>query len=157
MGHPDTLRVRMKSDNVQLKSIKILVETAFGNRVTAERPIEVTGDEITVAVPVNSLCDADDLGNFPLHLVYYYITYNSVTTGEQYSLQIPGMELVYANVPQEEYLTGDVNRDGEVNIADVNTVIDFIVSGVTPSVADVNNDGEINIADINAIIDLILG
>ena len=53
---------------------------------------------------------------------------------------------------------GDVNGDGEVNIADVNALIDLILSGVpiTDSRADVNGDGEMNIADINALIDLIL-
>jgi exopolysaccharide biosynthesis protein len=157
-GLPDTLRLRMRPGGIQLKSVKILVETAYGERVTAELPIEGTNDEITIDAPVNSLCDAADLGNFPLHLVYYYITYNSVTTGSQYSLQIPGMELVYANMPPDEHppLAGDVNIDGEVNIADVNAVIDVIVSGALLPVADVNGDGEINIADINAVIDIIL-
>ena len=157
-GLPDTLRLRMRPGDIQLKSVKILVETAYGERVTAELPIEGTNEEITIDAPVNSLCDAADLGNFPLHLVYYYITYNSVTTGSQYSLQIPGMELVYANMPPDEHppLAGDVNIDGEVNIADVNAVIDVIVSGALLPIADVNGDGEINIADINAVIDIIL-
>ena len=52
---------------------------------------------------------------------------------------------------------GDVNGDGEVNIADVNAVIDVILGGGSNAAADVNHDGEINIADINAIIDIILG
>ena len=50
----------------------------------------------------------------------------------------------------------DVNCDGEVNIADINVVIDMILSGSTVLIGDVNNDGEVNIADINAIIDIIL-
>ena len=58
--------------------------------------------------------------------------------------------------PDEHPLAGDVNVDGEVNIADVNAVIDVIVSGDLLPVADVNGDGEINIADINAVIDIIL-
>ena len=51
-----------------------------------------------------------------------------------------------------------MNVDGEVNIADVNAVIDIILTGTAggPS-ADVNGDGEINIADVNALIALILG
>jgi len=53
-------------------------------------------------------------------------------------------------------LVGDVNGDGEVNIADVNAVIDLILSGKTTSNGDVNGDGEVNIADINFVIDLIL-
>ena len=58
-------------------------------------------------------------------------------------------------------IPGDVNRDGEVNIADVNAVINIILTNgsvdETNKAADVNNDGEINIADINAVIALILG
>ena len=54
-------------------------------------------------------------------------------------------------------LRGDVNGDGEVNIADVNALIDVILSGRTDDMtADVNGDGEVNIADINALIDIIL-
>ena len=53
-------------------------------------------------------------------------------------------------------LQGDVNVDGEVNIADINAVISMILSGSTAAEGDVNGDGEINIADINAIIDIIL-
>ena len=53
-------------------------------------------------------------------------------------------------------LRGDVNGDGEVNIADINAVIDMILSGTFNAKGDVNGDGEVNIADINAVIDLIL-
>ena len=51
---------------------------------------------------------------------------------------------------------GDVNGDGEVNIADVNALIAQILSGQTSAAADVNGDGEVNIADVNAVIDIIL-
>ena len=51
---------------------------------------------------------------------------------------------------------GDVNEDGEVNIADVNAVIHAILSGNPSSSSDVNGDGEVNIADVNAVIDYIL-
>lgn len=53
-------------------------------------------------------------------------------------------------------LKGDVNGDGEVNIADINAIIDMILSGRSDATGDVNSDGEVNIADINAVIDLIL-
>ena len=51
---------------------------------------------------------------------------------------------------------GDVNGDGEVNIADINAVIAVILGGGSNTTADVNNDGEVNIADINAVINIIL-
>ena len=56
-------------------------------------------------------------------------------------------------------LRGDVNADGEVNIADVNCIISAIQGDVDTyeGRADVNNDGEVTVADINAIIEIILG
>ena len=59
------------------------------------------------------------------------------------------------------YLKGDVNNDGEVNIADVSAIIDLLLGNVTIDDdllkrADVNNDDEINIADVSAIIDILL-
>ena len=157
-GIPDTMRLRIRPNGVQVKSVKMLVETAYDERFTAEYPVEASEGEIVIDMPVTDFCDAADLGNFPLHLVYYYITHSAVTTGEQYSFQIPGMELVYASMPPDEPqpLTGDVNGDGEVNIADINAVIDMILSSNLSPAGDTNGDGEVNIADVNALIDLIL-
>ena len=61
-----------------------------------------------------------------------------------------------ANVGEQNTLKGDVNGDGEVNIADINAVISLILSGSSTLNGDVNEDSEINIADINAILDIIL-
>ncbi len=58
--------------------------------------------------------------------------------------------------PQPVEKPGDVNGDGEVNIADVNAVIDHILSNTFSKPADVNGDGEVNIADVNALLDIIL-
>ena len=64
------------------------------------------------------------------------------------------------NVVEGADLPGDVNHDGEVNVADINAIIDIILGGnvddQTRERADVNGDDEVNIADINAIIDIIL-
>ena len=48
----------------------------------------------------------------------------------------------------------DVNKDGEVNISDINMVIDSILRGGT--IGDVNGDGEVNISDISGIIDYMI-
>ena len=54
-------------------------------------------------------------------------------------------------------LRGDVNLDGEVNIADVNDLVDAILSGKWDiNLHDVNGDNEISVADVNALIELIL-
>ena len=68
---------------------------------------------------------------------------------------------IYGRTQEPSYLKGDVNGDGEVNIADVNVIINIIQGGNadenTLKRADVNDDGEIGIADINLDIDLIMG
>ena len=68
---------------------------------------------------------------------------------------------IYGPTGPAPILPGDVNGDGEVNIADVNIVIDLILGGTADEGilkrADVNGDGEIGIADSNFIIDIILG
>ncbi len=51
---------------------------------------------------------------------------------------------------------GDMNGDGEVNIADVNALIEYVLAGSADRVADINGDGEVTVADINALIGMIL-
>lgn len=56
---------------------------------------------------------------------------------------------------------GDVNCDWEVNIADLNTLVDFVLKGeqyhsLYTYAHDLNSDKEINLADINLLIDGIL-
>lgn len=59
-------------------------------------------------------------------------------------------------LPYISVVKGDVNNDSEVNIADVNALIDMILSGNVELVGDVDEDGEVGISDVNAVIDIIL-
>ncbi len=64
--------------------------------------------------------------------------------------------------PRPEFPREDVNRDGEVNIADINALIDIILTGTINYngdgyiTGDANADNEVGIADINTVIDYIL-
>ena len=89
----------------------------------------------------------------------YYVraryAYRTLATGNtlQYTDYCDIRSFVY-----REVITGDVNGDHEASIADVNAIIDIILTGNdhTNRRADVNKDGEINIADVNTLIDIIL-
>ena len=54
---------------------------------------------------------------------------------------------------------GDVDHDGDVNIADVTALIDYLLGGAGDTCvicADVDQDGNVNIADVTALIDILL-
>ena len=84
---------------------------------------------------------------------YYY------SQGREKLLDLTGDYTIYFT-ETPTLLRGDVNLDGEVNIADVNAVISVIMGTFTdPSIiweSDVDDNGEINIGDVNAIISIIL-
>lgn len=58
-------------------------------------------------------------------------------------------------------MRGDVNGDGDISIADVTTLIDYLLGGssldITEATADANGDGAISIADVTTLIDYLLG
>lgn len=77
---------------------------------------------------------------------------------------------VLSHLPAGDRLKGDVNRDGQLTLADVKALVRMIL-GVTsrclpegvdvgeeyaPDAADVNEDGKITIADVTALVNMIL-
>ena len=70
----------------------------------------------------------------------------------------------YIGEPEEDFvveLYGDVNFDGDLNITDVITIINFVL-GQTPTeeeslTADMNQDGILNILDVIQLVSEILG
>ena len=60
------------------------------------------------------------------------------------------------------YLLGDVNGDGFVSIADVSTLIDWLLNGISVTdpyilaAADVDGDGVVEVSDISTLIDMIM-
>ena len=73
--------------------------------------------------------------------------------------EIPGdyIEYKFMQGEQQPYAPEDVNRDGEITVADVNAAIKVILEGTQDLVADANQDGEVSVADVNRIIAKITG
>ena len=74
--------------------------------------------------------------------------------GDDYMFNVASFEN-YVEPPT--FLRGDVNKDTEVNIADVTKLIDMLLNNdeMIPE-ADCNLDTEMNIADVTALIDYLL-
>jgi len=64
-------------------------------------------------------------------------------------------------VYKRQGLRGDADSDGEVGIADITTLVDYILGGDTQDInldnADCDLDGNITIADVTLLVDYILG
>ena len=91
------------------------------------------------------------------------LTATPATLNATHSFSIPagGYKVYYKGEPAPDWLLGDVNGDGEVNIGDVTRIIDVILGDVVDdndmlARADVNGDGEVNIGDVTRVIDIIL-
>ncbi len=106
---------------------------------------------------------------FTLH----FTASDDMAAGE-YSLSATGISLGVANLIDKyagtdqqcsftliNWLLGDVNADGRVNMADVSTLIDYIYGNNPPvfihKAADTNFDNRYNMADASGIIDIIYG
>ena len=56
------------------------------------------------------------------------------------------------------YLMGDSNRDGKVDVSDVNKMVIMILNGEYPVwYEDMNGDDKLDVSDINAVVNIILG
>ena len=105
---------------------------------------DITASQISWGTTIPYVLDAE--------LDYYYkSSMLSFTDGSQFVVPV--------------FISGDVNGDGGLDIADVTTLIDCMIAGSTGGegmpanvgAADVNNDQNLNIADVTALIDMMLG
>ena len=100
---------------------------------------------------------AIDVENIAAGLTATPVTLNAT---QNFSIPAGGYKVYYKGEPAPDWLVGDVNGDGEVNIGDVTRIIDIILGEAVDNDifarADVNRDGEVNIGDVTHLIDLIL-
>ena len=131
----------------------------------ADKHIANNGNGVLVALTFDNV-NADIQGGVErigqgITLMNCAITYpeGALILQEEYGYYIANGDGSFAQhiiISRGDNKPGDVNGDGEINIADVNTLIDMILSGNGDMRGDVNGDKEVNIADVNALIDMIL-
>ncbi|MBR6947876.1 MAG: M6 family metalloprotease domain-containing protein [Muribaculaceae bacterium] len=80
-------------------------------------------------------------------------------SGSEYCY-IDDIEICYEETWEPEFVLGDVNDDGLVNIADVTDLIDYLLNNdaslINMNAADISADGMINISDVTDLIDMLL-
>ena len=160
-GLPDTVGI-IFSTTLPIDYVQIDTRNRFQSNTNYVKYLPADGSErfepgqdYRILLDLQSLGGTDYVGTYPVNIrnIKFSIS-REAQSGEQ-TLSIKSFYCHYPRTSMEGQ-PGDVNSDGEINIADVNAVINTILGGTQALSADVNGDGEINIADINAVIDLIL-
>ena len=138
-----------RKDNSHTVASRLMEDGAIRIYISSVSAKEFTGN--SGAIMTLSITAADEfIGEATIQLK------NSICAESIGTRHVLKDEICHVNPNEVPGIVGDVNGDGEVNIADINAVIDMILSGRFNEKGDVNGDGEVNIADINAIIDKIL-
>ncbi|MBQ3362446.1 MAG: agmatine deiminase family protein [Muribaculaceae bacterium] len=91
--------------------------------------------------------------------VDYYV-FGADESGHRYQQPVFGELDPHHFTVSMSFLLGDVNEDGHVNVADVTTLINYLmgatVSPFSTEAADMDGNGEINVTDITALINLVM-
>ena len=77
---------------------------------------------------------------------------------ELYKVADQWMNFFYGE-PEPQYILGDVNRDGYVNITDVTLLISYVLNGsgdIDLRAANINGDEDVNITDVTLLISRVL-
>ena len=159
---PDTVGLVFNStmpiENIQIDARNRMNDKSNYMKILPEDGAAIfeTGVDHTVLLDIDALGGADYIGTYPITIKNIKFTLNKNGEVGDHTLALKSFYCHYPNV-EASGIKGDVNRDGEVNIADVNATIKMILLE-TPMTTDgdVNGDGEVNVADINAVITIIL-
>ena len=114
----------------------------------------ISGDDGVVCTFKLKLADDVDYGKYAVKIQGARY---SLVTGESSVIMPETISILSV----DNYLTGDVNGDGDVDISDAVCIVNHVVGKETPkyseAAADVNCDGTVDIADAVRVINLIVG
>lgn len=109
-----------------------------------------SGEGEILYVPVRIAADAPDKISFSISGVV-------ISKIDSSSEKIEGCEV---EVPVEDMIVGDLDGDGEINVADVTGIISVVMGNqgfnLTSEAADYNQDGVVDVMDVVNMIDAIL-
>ncbi len=135
-------------------------EVKLGKPANGEWPIVLYSDQCALipaegATVTVQLSSTASLGTAEFSLYLKDIRLANVQGTE---IKLKEVVLKSTGAVEPEQTLGDVNGDGEVNVADLSIVRSYILGiDTSNSKADVNGDGEVNVADLSVVRSIILG
>ena len=89
-----------------------------------------------------------------------YNVYGIIVKGSDGSLMLNPVDFAPYVEPQPEFIRGDVNKDGKVNISDVTALINLLLTNNTDITehpeGDMNESGDLTISDVTALVNYLL-
>lgn len=114
------------------------------------------GVDHIVRLDLEQLGGIDNVGTYPITIKEIKFSPSKTgETGEQTIL----FKSFYSHYTNVLTINGDVNRDGVVNVSDVTTLVNMILSVIPldKEAADIDGDGKVNVSDVTALVNIILG
>jgi len=149
------------------------IEMATFVGVTVTRTITITNTGTVTFTPLTAFnsdygfiwIDTDALGQevHPLpdnNILKVNVTYTPTMTGTHHAhLNVRiGDVIHYVDMYGTALMRGDANKDGNISISDINTIIDALLANSEYDLAlDCNMDGAVTIQDLSILIDFLLG
>ena len=133
-----------------------LTNITIPNSVTSIGVYAFYGCDLNKVTCISNTPPAAESDSFDYNSYNTATLYVPATSLNSYKYKIPWKNFKKIEA-MPEYVTGDVDGDGHININDVTGLINILLSGETPSAgADVDGDGRINIDDVTALINNLL-
>ena len=184
-----TAGARLNIDDIAITSNpgQIVINPMIDITAIDAMEAEQNGESTVVSATVSGIENGEDInvgatGNFEISLdritwsrvltlnptgeVIYIRIANTGTIGSYNGTlvartsQVTSYAELHGTVTEKQVKLGDVNMDGNVSIADVTSLINYLLSGSTEGIdlvaADVNTDDKVNISDVTALINLLL-
>ena len=86
----------------------------------------------------------------------YLISYEMFFYAFEFVPYQEGDENIYLG-QEDNFILGDVNQDGILNILDVVIIVNQVLSNEYNLIADVNEDGVVNVLDVVMMVNILLG
>jgi hypothetical protein len=126
--------------------------SATASQSSSDKIIE-PGETATFSFTFEGLADGNEYSFDPWYYTTYqmeqYVRFNAAFYTDRFTYQTPS------------YILGDVNGDGDVDIADAVCIVNHVVgkpnTTFIEAAADANNDGDIDIADAVHIVNYVVG
>ncbi len=128
-----------------------------------DEPYEYKGGHLLVD------CAVTEAGTTTYRQTFFYGTptdynsgvYHSLWYGSTFDTEIvpflPCITFEYEKDQASDFIRGDANQDGNVNISDVTELINILLSGAeAPAEADCDLDSKVSISDVTALVNYLL-